>query len=417
MKILEINVFYYRFGGSESVMFNTTDILREEGHEVIHFSLKWDKNISSNQGLYFPESKETRKGTFKSLRNLTNYFYHREAAQKLDLLLANEKPDIAQIHLFWGQITPSVLPVLRKHNVSIVFTIHEYRMVCPNYTFRNGKGQICEKCQGNKFWKCITNKCCQNSYLLSSIMAAEMYFRNRFFFPPKYIDGIIYVSKFAKKKHEEYLPETITKENIVLYNLSDKIYSSANTPSGDHYFLYFGRLSYEKGIRTLINVMVLHPEWKLKIVGAGAEEAELKRIAVNNNSKNIEFLGFKEGQDLMNLIRNAYFIIVPSEWYENNPMTIIEGYSASTPVIGADIGGIPEIIEDNKTGFLFESGNEVALAAVMKKANELGETDYISMRREALRFANDHFNRKQYYPRLVDFFNKIIQNKRSSARK
>jgi len=408
MKILEINVFYYRFGGSETVMFNTCDILKEAGHEVVNFALKWNKNLPSPQSNYFPESKETRKGFLKPIKDFFTYFYHKEAAKKLDLLLTNEKPDIAQVHLFWGQITPSVLPVLKKHNIPIVFTIHDYRMVCPNYTFRNGLGNVCEECYGKRFWKCLTNKCCQGSYVLSAMMSMEMYFRNTFFFPPQYIDGLIYVSNFAKQQHEKYMPALKDKQNIVLYNLSDNIIDSAKKPLSNRYYLYFGRLSYEKGISTLIRVMIKHPELDLKIVGAGALTDDLKRIVDINNCSNIEFLGFKKGDDLQELIMNAYFIIVPSEWYENNPMTIIEGYSVSTPVIGARIGGIPEIVEDGNTGFLFESGNENDLENVILRADSLSENAYKKLQDNALLFARKNFDRNNYYPRLIEFYKRFI---------
>lgn len=407
MKVLEINVFNYRFGGSEAVMLNTTDILRENGHEVIHFSLKWNKNLPSPQEKYFPESKETRKGLFKSINNIIGYFYHKEAAEKLDKLLCDEKPDIAQIHLLWGQITPSVLPVLKKHHIPVIFTIHEYRMVCPNYTFRNGSGQICEQCKGRKFWKCITNKCCQGNYLLSTMMAAEMYFRNAFLYPPNYINGLIYVSNFAKQQLEKFMPPLRNKDNIILYNLSDHIYDSVNIPSTPRYYLYFGRLSYEKGIGTLVNVMIKHPEYNLKIVGTGAEEQILNKQILESGCSNIEMLGFKKGKELQSLVRNAYFIIVPSEWYENNPMTIIEGYSASTPVIGARIGGIPEIIKDSETGYLFTSGSESDLESILHKADTLSENDYMDIRRQALSFAKKNFSRENYYPRLIKFFERF----------
>lgn len=408
MKLLEINVFNYRLGGSETVMLNTSDLFRKQGHEVIHFSLKWKKNVPCEQSKYFPESKETRGGLFKYLKNILTYFYHNEARQKLDKLLANEKPDIAQIHLFWGQITPSVLPVLKKHNVPVIFTIHEYRMVCPNYTFRNGKGEVCEQCEGKKFWKCVANKCCQGSYLLSVMMAAEMYFRNTFFNPAIYIDGLVYVSEFAKKQHEKYMPALKKKKNIVLYNLSDYIYDVVNIPVVPRYYLYFGRLSYEKGIGTLVSAFVNMPDKKLKIVGTGIETENLKKLATENGCENIEFLGFKKGQELHELVRNAYFVIVPSEWYENNPMTIVESYSASTPVIGAKIGGIPEIVDEGKTGFLFASGNQQELESCLDIAHCLEHNVYIEMRRNALFFARKYFNRDNYYSQLYSFFRGYI---------
>ena len=409
MKILQVNVYYYRFGGSESVMFNTTDLLRANGHEVIHFSLKWENNLDSPQSQYFPESKETRKGVLAPIKNVITYFYHREAAKKLDQLLKKEKPDLAQIHLFWGQITPSVLPVLKKYNIPVLFTIHEYRMVCPNYTFRNGKGEVCEQCEGKKYWKCIKNKCCKNSYGLSAMMAAEMYFRNTFMPPSKYIDGLIYVSNFAKLMHEKYMPQLSDKSNIVLYNPSDYIYDEVNSPRCPLYYLYFGRLSYEKGIDTLINAMIKRPNCYLKLVGTGAEENSLKNKVKEGGYTNIEFLGFKKGDELKDLVRNAYFIIVPSEWYENNPMTIIEGYSASTPVIGARIGGIPEITIDGVTGFQFDSGSEASLLNAIDKAEILSNEDYMTMRRNTLKFARNHFAKDNYYNQLIKFYKLFVR--------
>ena len=407
MKILQINVYYYRFGGSESVMFNTTDLLRANGHEVIHFSLKWENNLDSPQSQYFPESKETRKGVLAPIKNVITYFYHWEAAKKLDQLLKKEKPDLAQIHLFWGQITPSVLPVLKKYNIPVLFTIHEYRMVCPNYTFRNGNGEVCEQCEGKKYWKCIKNKCCKNSYGLSAMMAAEMYFRNIFMKPYNYIDGLIYVSKFAKHMHEKYMTQLKSKNNIVLYNPSDYIYGNINDPTIPYYYLYFGRLSYEKGIGTLIDAMQKRPNCKLKVVGKGAEEYSLKNKVEESGCNNIEFLGFKKGEELKDLVRNAYFIIVPSEWYENNPMTIIEGYSASTPVIGARIGGIPEITIDGVTGYQFESGNIDSLINAIDKTIKMSKEDYQIMRRNALDFARNHFSKEIYYIQLIKFYNRF----------
>lgn len=408
MKILEINVFNYKKGGSETVYFNTTNILQENGNKVINFTLKWFDNYPSLQEEYFPESKETRKGLLRPIKNFINYFYHFEAAKKLKQLIEDEKPDLAQIHLIWGQITPSILPILKKHNIPIIFTIHEYRIVCPAYTFRNGKGKICEECKGKKFYKCILYKCCKNSYILSIMMATEQYFRNLFFSPAKYIDGLIYVSKFAKEKHEEYMPLLKDKANIVLYNLNHTIKSTITDSPNERYYLFFGRLSHEKGIHTLIKAFEKIPTYKLKIVGVGPLEDELKEYIKNKNIKNIKFLGYKTGKELSTLIENAYFITVPSEWYENNPMTIIEGYSAGVPVIGTKIGGIPEIIQENKTGYLFSAGNIDELILTIIKSNQLTHNEYTKFQDNALKFARKHFNRDNYYPQLMNFYSQVL---------
>ena len=225
MKILEISVYNYRKGGSEAVYFSTMELLQEHGDEVVNFALKWPENTSSVYEQYFPESKETRRGILKPVKNIVNYFYDAEAAKKMEALIEAEKPDLAQVHLIWGQITGSILPVLKRHHIPVIFTIHEYRIVCPAYTFRNGLGEVCEQCQGKHFYKCVTNKCCKGSYGLSAMMAAEQYFRNAFLNPAKYIDGLVYVSQFAKSKLEQYMPALKDKPNMVLYNLTDGIRS------------------------------------------------------------------------------------------------------------------------------------------------------------------------------------------------
>lgn len=184
MKVLLIDVYNYNKGGAETVCFNTGKMLEEHGHKVIYFTLKWAENKPSPYSKYFPESKETRRGPLKQIKNMVNYFYHFEAAKKIEQLILDEKPDIAHIHLIWGQITPSIFPVLKKYNIPILFTVHDYRIVCPAYTFRNGKGQICEECQGKYFYKCFTNTCCKGSKLMSAVMAAEQYFRNIFLIQP-----------------------------------------------------------------------------------------------------------------------------------------------------------------------------------------------------------------------------------------
>ena len=408
MKVLQINVFNYRKGGSEAVYFSTIDLLKKHGEEVVNFALKWPENYPSEYESYFPESKETRRGLLKPVKDIINYFNNREAARKLEQLIGNEHPDLAHVHLIWGQITGSILPVLKRHNIPVIFSIHDYRIVCPAYTFRNGKGEICEQCRGRDFYHCVTNKCTKGSYLLSVMMAMEQCYRNRFFNPAEYIDGLIYVSRFAKQMHEKYMPELKEKRNIVLYNLADKILDAPVRKTG-RYFLFFGRLSYEKGVRTLISAFKEMPHCKLKIAGTGPLENELKDYTQVNKVTNVEFLGYKSGKELTDLVENAYFIIVPSEWYENNPMTIIEGYAAGVPVIGANIGGIPEIIEEGRTGYLFTPADAVDLARAVKVAGSLPADQYSNYQQNALSFARKHFDREKYYPQLIGFYNQFVK--------
>lgn len=408
MKILLIDVYNFNKGGAETVCFNTGKLLEEHGHQVIYFTLKWADNNPSPYSKYFPESKETRRGPLKQIKNMVNYFYHFEAAKKMEQLIQDEKPDLAHIHLMWGQITPSIFPVLKKYNIPILFTVHDYRIVCPAYTFRNGNGQICEECQGRHFYQCFTHICCKGSKLMSAVMAAEQYFRNAFFNPAKFIDGFIYVSHFAKEIQEKYMPAVKAKSNIVLYNFSTSITDQPKDMLEDKYFLFFGRLSYEKGVKTLLTAFKDIPQCKLRVVGTGPKEEELKAYSANNGMKNVEFVGYKKGKELTDLVRNAYFVVVPSEWYENNPMTIIESYSVGTPVIGARIGGIPEIVVDNKTGFQFESGNVNDLRDKIIQANYLNDIQYSDFSKSSILFAKQNLSKDSYWRHLEAFYNKFL---------
>lgn len=421
MKVLLIDVYNYRKGGAESVCFNTSSLLEANGHTTVRFTLKWPDNEPSAYEAYFAESKDTRRGPARQFRNMINYFYHSEAARNLDRLLRDERPDIAHIHLMWGQITGSILPVLRRHGVPVVYTVHDYRLVCPAYTFRNGRGQVCEQCGSGAFWHCFTNNCCKGNRLFSAVMAAEQYFRNAFFNPARYIDGFIYVSDFAREIQERYMPATATVKSVRLYNFTMSQADSPKHRSPQPYFLYFGRLSYEKGVATLLKAFARRPEARLLLAGTGPEEMALKRFAADNQMGNVEFLGYKKGRELTDLVAGADFVIVPSEWYENNPMTVVEAYAVGTPVIGARIGGIPEIIVDARsaakelpTGFIFESGSVDSLCEAVGAAMELSDGQYESLSAGAIAFARQNFDSTVYYRRLIEFYDGLLSSCRAN---
>ncbi len=398
MKILLINNCFWRRGGADTVFFDTADLLQKMGHKVVFMSIEDDRNTHTYCTEYF-----VKRGGL--LSQIKDYFYNSKAARLLEELLKKERPDIAHVHLFWGGISPSIFKVIHKYNVPLVHSVHDYRMVCPAYTFRNGRGEVCEKCKGGKFIECFKGRCSKGSAVQSALMAAEMYYRNSKWHPANELDGIIYVSNFAKKKHEELDKKFTTTINTVLYNFTTvgEKYSPIEKDGG--YYLYYGRLSHEKGIATLVDAFSKHPKLKLKVVGTGPKETELKRRC----NPEVDFLGYKTGDELYNLVRYARFVCVPSEWYENNPMTIVEAYSMGVPVIGANIGGIPEIILDGKTGFLFESGNEESLEKAVQKSLTLTQDEYASMKKEALQFAKEHFNCEKYKERLMAFYQYVLE--------
>ena len=397
MKVLLINNIFYRKGGSEAVFFNTAELLKKHGHDVVFFSFKRPENIECEQSEYFPELG-------CKINQLKNYFWNAEAAHQLERLIVAEKPDVAHVHLMWGGMSPSIFGVLKKHNVPLVHTVHDYRMVCPAYTFKNNVGEICEKCGGGKFMNCLKGRCAKGSLVQSVLMTAEMYLRNAKHHPVDNIAGFVFVSKFAQEKHLQYDRKFASARNIVLYNYTTPMLERAEKKG--NYYLYYGRLSYEKGIPTLLEAFSKHPELKLKVVGTGPIEAELKEKFAQPN---IEFVGYKSGEELFSLVRDARFVCVPSEWYENNPMTIVEAYSLGTPVIGSRMGGIPEIIEDGKTGYTFECGNLLDLESQIEKSNALSEDEYATMADAAYKFYKQDFSEDHHYEELIRFYEEVMR--------
>ena len=398
MKVLLINNFHYRKGGSEAVYFNTGRMLEERGHQVVWFSFADDKNMPCAQSEYFP----ARPGN--GVRGALEYFYNHRVERALTRLIEAQRPDIADVHLIWGGMTPAIFRPLKKAGVPLVHTVHDYRMVCPGYTFRNGAGNVCEACGTGRYLPCVKNRCAKGSLVRSALMAAEMYTRRWFHNPLKNIDGFIFVSRFCEGKHIEHDPGFASARRIVLYNTVD-VPAPVNPARGE-YFLYYGRLSYEKGVEDLIRAFSAPGMPQLKIVGTGPEEERLRMMAAG--VPNIEFTGYRSGEELFSLVRNCSFVVVPSRWYENNPMTIVEAYAYGRPVIGAAIGGIPEIVEDGRTGFLFPQGNAADLSERVIRAEALTDEEYAGMSAAARAFFQDHFAEPDYYNKLVSFFQEII---------
>lgn len=398
MKILLINNISYRKGGSESVFFNTAELLRYGNNEVRLFSIS-EKSITTSI------EEITLVPSATGARRVLSYFYNRLSEKKMDELLLSWKPDIAHIHLIWGGLSPSIIQVLHKHSIPVVHTAHDYRMVCPAYTFRNGKGEICEKCK-KCFFPCIIGKCAKGSFLQSIVMAAEMRFRNTLFNPASELDGIIYVSEFSKNLHETHNHRLTKVKNIILYNFTRKI----DNHESEDFFLYSGRLSSEKGCETMINAFRKMPNLRLFIAGGGPLEMKMREIS--KDSGNIQFYGHLRKKELFELIQRCRFVVIPSEWYENNPMSVIEAYAASKPVIGAKIGGIPEIVSEGETGFLFKSGDETDLCRALKKSAEISEIEYGRMRESAFRMFSTNFSNETYADKLQSFYMSIINNKK-----
>ena len=404
MKILLINNRHFRGGGADAVYFNTAKLLMDAGHQVVFFSQLDELNDPCEQELFFP-------GRGGKLSQIKHYFYNREAANKLEKLLVAEQPDVAHAHLFWGGLSSSIISVIHHFGIPLVHTAHDYRMVCPSYLLKDGDGKFCERCKGGKFYNCALHRCSKGSFIESILMSLEMYYRNIINHPAKAIDGILFVSQFSYNKHIEFDPLFRIANTSIIYNCpGEGVNKSLNLSFNTYesYYLYYGRLSVEKGVLSLIKAFERYPLLKLIIVGTGPIETQLMAYCKEKKLSNVLFVGYKNGKDLYDTVARAKYVCVPSECYENNPMTIVEAYSLSIPVIGASIGGISEIIRDGKTGFVFESGNLNSLTSAIDKSNSIVKEDFLDLKNNAYEFAKDNFSREKHLEKLLSFYKKTI---------
>lgn len=364
MKILMVNKFLYHCGGSETYIFKLGNYLMERGHEVQYFGMYDKRNTVGNKVNAYTQNMDFHNGSM--LSKITYPFktiYSIEARKKIRLVLDDFQPDVVHLNNFNYQLTPSVILEIvkwrknNKKNCKIVFTAHDYNLVCPNHMCRNpNTDENCEKCLGGHFINCAKGKCIHGSRAKSIIGTLEGTFwkLNGAY---RYIDVMICCSEFMKTKIDTN--PVFTSKTIALHNFIDKV--EWKDTKKKEYVLYFGRYSKEKGIETLIEVCKQLPDIPFVFAGSGPLEDQINKI------DNINNVGFQSGDVLEKLIREARFSVYPSEWYENCPFSVMESQMYGTPVLGADIGGIPELIQQGVTGELFESSNIQKLSGVIKK--------------------------------------------------
>ncbi len=405
-----VNNYYYYRGGDCTYLFSLKKILEEKGHKVSIFTMHHPQNHDSDYSDFFVSyinyEEEIKKVNVASgIKVLKRTIYSKEAKRKIAELIKAEKPDIAHIQNVHHHITPSIFYALKKHNIPIIWTLHDYTMLCPNTSFLS-HGEICEKCKKSRYFWSSIQRCKKNSFSASTMAALEstihrmMNLRNM-------VDVFIAPSIFLRQKFLEY---GFRKNKVKHLDLFTDIVPLEKVEESDDYYMYVGRISEEKGIYTLIDVALEVGLSKLKIVGSGPLLNQVTEYAASRDKNNIiEFMGYKNRDDLIELYKRCKFIVVPSEWYETSGLIIFEAFSCGRPVIGSRIGGIPELIKDTERGLVFESRDEKDLAAAIKYM--LNNPDLVEeMGSNAKDFVKQEMGPEEHYKKLMKIYKGVLQN-------
>ena len=404
MKILLVNKFHYLKGGSEKYYFDLAKLLQEHGHEVAFFTMKDEKNIKTDCKEYFVENSDMNS---KNPLKAFDIIYSRKNKKIMEKALDEFKPDIVHLNNFQRQLSASIIKPIKKRNIPIVFTAHDLQAICPAIVMLDNEKNICEKCLRGKYVNCIKGKCVKNSGLKSILGAVEgKYYRWKKIYSKK-IDKIIAPSEFYKLKLiQDGIPENKIEALHNFINIED--YNVTIEDEG--YALYYGRIIKEKGVLNLIKAFKNIKKSKLYIAGDGPDIEKVKKyIHENNMEDTVKLLGYLNSSQVKEYVRKARFIVVPSIWYENCPYSVLETLAMGKPIIGSNLGGIPELVKDNETGLIYKYNSVKELE---EKMNDLlnNKEKAVQFGKNAKEIAKKDFSKESYYDKIIEIYERLRTN-------
>ena len=400
--LLSVNNYYYVRGGAETVFFEHNRLFEEIGWRVVPFAMRHSKNLESEWSEYFVDEIEFGESysIAGNVTRATKVIYSFEARRNLGKLLERARPDVCHVHNIYHHISPSILGLLHDRGVPVVMTLHDLKLACPAYSMLAADG-ICERCKNGRLYNVLVHRCIKGSMALSGVVFAESLVHrllgshervNRFVAPSRF-----YIEKLIEWGFDEtrfrHIPNFVASERY------SPNFSAGNT------FVYLGRISPEKGLKTLVSAAALSG-CSVRIVGTGPQLEELRLLA-DRLSADVTFVGYLSGAALHDEVRAARAVVLPSECYENAPMSVLEAYALGKPVIGARIGGIPELIREGCTGYTVPSGDSDALGHALRQVTDLPDARIADLGREARHWVEQEFSASIYRERMLDLYREL----------
>lgn len=403
IKVLIVNTRHRYGGGDSTYAFNLAELLRAHGHGVAFFAMRDPQNIPDpNEDLFVSHidfrELNRNKGLLAGLRVLKRAVYSSEARIKFRQLVERFRPDIIHLHNIHAHITPSVIFEASAQRLPIVWTLHDYKLVCPNSHYLiDTTGEICEACGSNLFYHAALKRCKKGSLLASAMAAVEAYAQH-FLRIKSRVDLFLCPSLFLRDK---VISTGMAEDRVVHlpYFLPDAHFDV--TPTDESYILFMSKLEPLKGIWPLLAACRQTPDIQLLL--AGNLDETLSGKILGFMPKNVRYIGLKKGKQLREVLQGARAVVLPSIWYENQPFSILEAAAAGKPIIASDLGGMKELVRHGETGFLVPPGDISGLSSAMLwmmknplKATEMGQS--------ARAYAFQNHSAQVNYERLVEAY-------------
>lgn len=351
-RILLVSKFYRRGGGDCVHLLALERLLRAKGHEVAVLTMSHPDNLPLPADSFEVQQVVIDGAPVQKIRAAARVLGGGGVVAVARRAMREFRPDIVHLHNIHSYLSPAVAVEAHKAGARVVWTLHDYKLVCPAYSFRRD-GEVCERCLEN-LHSVVTTKCMKGSLTASVLAYVEARRWNRKLIE-SVTDAFVCPSAFmCKKMIRGGFSES--KLHVLSNFLPDEM--SEYAPGARSGVCYVGRLSAEKGVKTLLEV-ASGSSWQLTVAGDGPERLRLEsKYAACDN---IRFVGNLAAEEVQSLLRRSQLSVVPSECYDNNPLAAIESLCAGTPVVGAAIGGIPELIGEGN-GALFTPGDSASLA-------------------------------------------------------